>query len=49
MLHGFAKQMKADFQNFRMILLSSSDFCDKTHEVKTICHKVRSKLTSIKK
>jgi len=31
-----------------MILLISSDFCGKTHEGKTICHKERSKLTSIK-
>lgn len=31
-----------------MILLISSDFCDKTHEGKTIRHKVRSKLTPIK-
>lgn len=31
-----------------MILLISSDFCDNTHEGKTIRHKVRSKLTPIK-
>ena len=31
-----------------MILLISSDFRGKTHEGKTICHKVRSKLSSIK-
>lgn len=31
-----------------MILLISSDFCNNTHEGKTIRHKVRSKLTPIK-
>ena len=40
--------MNADLAELSHDTIDLSDFCGKTHEGKTICHKVHSKLSSIK-